>query len=64
MLSILEVPVLAFYHLPEQLDLFPLFWIFLGMSLQVFDDRIFLDALRFRLDPGAGAAADWLDVAR
>ena len=51
MLSILEVPVLAFYHLSEQLDLFPLFWIFLGMSLQVFDDRIFLDALRFRLDP-------------
>ena len=64
MLSILEVPVLAFYHLSEQLDLFPLFWILQGMSLQVFDNRVFLDVLGFRLELGAGAAACWLDVTR
>ena len=61
MLSILEVPVLAFHHLSEQLDLFPLFWILLGMSLQVLYNRVFLDVPRFRFDLGAGAAAYWLD---
>ena len=64
MLGILEVPVLAFYHLSEQLDLFPLFWVFQGMISQVSDNRVFLDALGFRLDLGVRAAACWLDVTR